>query len=126
MALVRQHWQRTALVLYSSGLEVLDEVEEVFTGHGAAFGMHNNGLGVRRSLVIDTRTLYKDKMGKLMHFGSPRQVNLATVCVPIRLDFTRHSTSCTAALLHYGCENPFVMTFHTVEPLANCSLPFLT
>lgn len=59
--LVGQHWQRTTLVLYSGGLEVLDKVEEVFTGHSAAFGVHNDGLGVRRSLFIDTRTLDKDK-----------------------------------------------------------------
>ena len=35
---------------------MLDQVEEVLTGHGAALA-GSNGLGVGRTLVVDTRAL---------------------------------------------------------------------
>lgn len=49
---VGQHWEGTALVLNPGGLQVLDEVEEVFAGHGAALSGHD-GLGVWGPLVVD-------------------------------------------------------------------------
>ena len=60
---VGQHWHGTSLVLDPGGLEVLDQVEEVLAGHGAAL-LGDDALGVWRALVIDAGALYKEKGGK--------------------------------------------------------------
>ena len=56
--LVSEDRQRTALVFYPGRLQVLNEVEEILAGNCVGLALlGNNGLGIRRSLVVDARTL---------------------------------------------------------------------
>ena len=64
-ALVGKHGQYrhgAALVLYPGRLQVLDQVEEVLTGHCVGLVGHD-GLWVRGALVVDARALWWRKGG---------------------------------------------------------------
>ena len=44
--LVSKYWERTALVLYSGGLKVLDQVEKILAGH------RTSPASTRRRLIL--------------------------------------------------------------------------
>lgn len=64
-----QGWHGTALVLDPGGLQVLDQVEEVLTGHCVSLVRHN-GLWVWGTLVVDTRALWYMEKGVRMRHGA--------------------------------------------------------